>query len=290
MSIPFVAQFTAYVSRYKARFIVGAIVVSGAVLFINDYLDTKAALRTQTAIASTNSELMRKLGDALVAQGNVLQSEKALREQMNATMGKQVADFMESQNNVARALYTAIGRIEATIQQGGDVHVNPGPDGSFQGVKLPQARPGPPLSQVELSYDPTAPDPTKRLASTWTNYREDFFPSLGEWIKKDGGYVAVFKLRREVWRPDPGGPVKIGEETINLENAKASYNPDAFKSSASESVPRWSIMGGLGRDLNLNKTVFVGIGGYRVNNSFSVHGGTVGNTALVGASWHFGLK
>ncbi len=287
----------AFVSWFQAKkvwLILGAVVLACLVFVVNDYLDTKAQLRTQTAIASTNSELMRKLGDAVVAQGNVLQSEKELRRQADEVMGRQVTSYMEANNAAIRALYTAIGRVEASIRAGGPVTVLPGADGSFKNVTLTQARPtpAPALAQVALNYDPAAPDPTKRLTSTWTNYREDFHPSLGEWAKKDGGFVAAFKLRREVFRPDPtaaGGMVKVGDEVIDVGSANATYSPVAFPDSAAQAVPRWSIMGGFGRDIDLRKNSLVGILGYQVTPSVSVHGGAVGSTAIIGASWHFSL-
>lgn len=278
--------------RTYAILAVIAAIVAAFVLLVNGYRDARASLKAMTAIASTNSEKAQKLGDDMKAQGEVLASEREANKLAQQVFSKQLMDYMASSDASIRAIYSAMGRINAEVHQGGAVPVTPTATGGFTDVHLIQGRTGPATTEVKLDYDPAAPDATKRLVSTWTNYREDFYPTLGEWQKQDGGFVAAFHLRREVWKTGPDGhDTKVGDEVINLQDAQARYNPDTFRSNpGGYALPRWSFIGGIGHDFDTKKTVPVGILGYRMTQNIGVHGGAVGNTFLVGASWQFNFK
>ena len=294
------AEFALSFRTHRAKFItiavVAMIVTAAAVVFVNDYRDKAAQIRELTAALSTTSEKVRQIGESTVAQGHVVDDVKAQHLESLNVMGKQITDYMNSNNAALRAIFTAQGRIEEEVRAGHNVAVTPDATGGFHGVDLVQARTGPPTAQLSLNYNPSATDPTKRLLSTWTNYREDFYPSLGEWTKKDKGFVAAFRLRREIFRPDPNKPgemIKVGDEAINLNDARADYSAGTFESTPSLEVPRWSFIGGFGRDFGKDtgqsRVVPVGILGYRVADHWGAHAGAVGNTFIVGASLNFSI-
>lgn len=279
---------------FKAKVItIGSLLLAvtlGMIMFINDYRDTKAKLAEQVAVNSTNSEVMRKLGDSLVAAGHV-GTATTVNAQAAAAMSPQVIAEMAAQGAAIRMLVTAVGVLSQQIKTGTPVAVTPGKDGSFQAVNLVQARTGPALTEVKLDYDPAATDASKRLTSNWTSYQESFTTSLGEWQKKDKGYTAAITLKRDVFKDDPknpGAPVKVGSEVIPLTNAVANYNMDNFTDVAA-APPRWSLMLGAGHDGSAGKNVAVGILGYQLFDNWSGHLGQVGNTTILGGAYHFSL-
>lgn len=279
---------------YKTKVItyltLAVLLVLGAILGINDYRDTKAKLREQIAINSTNSEVMRKIGEAMVAQGQVAPAA-AVKADATLALGKQITAYMAAQDASIRALYTAVGQLAQQVKTGAPVAVAPAKDGSFRAVNLVQARTGPALTEVKLDYHPGAADPNQRLTSSWTSYREDFTASLGEWQKKDHGYVAAITLKRDVFRADPQaatGYTQVGSEQVDMKDATATYNQDNFTSIAA-APPRWSLMLGAGHDPSAGKTTAAGILGYQLSDHWSGHLGQVGNVTLLGGAYHFSL-
>lgn len=286
-------QFKLHKAKVISILVTLVVFVVGGTMAVNTLMDQRAELAQQKAIIGTLSEKVVKIDGNLTTANHVLDSEHEATKQVISTMGQQINDYMANNNATIRALYTALGRIEQEVREGKPVTVNPDKDGGFHDVRLTQARTGPATTEVALTYSPTATDPTKRLLPVWTNYREDFFPSLGEWQRKDKGYAAAFKLQRKVYKADPtasGGFVLVGVEDIDLKDAQASYNKDvAFPAPAALQVPRWSLLLGAGRDFDRKKTVPVGIVGYRMTDRFGLHTGAVGSTFVLGGSYQFSL-
>lgn len=286
-------QFKLHKAKVITILVTVAVILVGGTIAVNAFLDQRAELAQQKAIIGTLSEKVVKIDGNLTTANHVLDDQREVTKQVIGRMGQQINDYMTNNNATIRALYTALGRIEQEVRDGKPVTVTPDKDGGFHDVRLTQARTGPATTEVALTYSPNAPDPTKRLLPVWTNYREDFLPSLGEWQRKDKGFAAAFRLKRNVYRADPtapGGYVLVGTEDIDLKDAQASYNQDvAFPVTGALKVPRWSVILGAGRDLNLKKTVPVGLIGYRMTDRFGIHTGAVGNVFVLGGSYQFSL-
>lgn len=277
----------------KVRIILTLIGAFVAIFIWNDIRDTKAALQQQIAKTSTLETKFQVIGDSVVGQGKILENQnKALTEAM-ANQGQIVAQ-MRAQGNQMQAMFDAQGRILAELVRNKQVEgpgVTPGQDGSFKDAKMVQGRTGgPALADVTLTYNPKATDPTKRLLGDWSNYREDFHPSVVEWKKKDGGYFGTFNLRRTVYRPDG---TKVGEENIPLTDATASFSPSTLPGGAPD-VPRWTLTLGparsltFGTDPNQSKWMPAALLDYRMTQHLGVTGGVVGNYLVGGFSYRFG--
>ena len=274
----------------KTKLIVWGLALLGLVIFLNDYFDTRAKLREQVAMTSTMNEVMRKMGDAMISGGQV-SSATAVQAAAVTALGKQVTALEASQGASIRMVLTALGQIAQQVHAGAPVAVTPGKDGAFQDVNLVQTRTGPALTEVKLAYDPAATDANKRLNSTWTSYKENFVANVGEWQKKDKGYVAAITMHRDVFKAnpdDPSGFTKVGTETIDLQNATAQYSQDAFVGLVGP-PPRWNAILGLGHDMGSGKNALAGILGYQLTTNTSLHLGQVGNYTLIGGGYRFNL-
>lgn len=276
----------------KIRIILTLIGIFAAVFFWNDYRDTKAALEKQVAKTSTLETKFQVIGDSVVGQGKILENQGKALLDATAAQGQIIAQ-MRAQGNQMQAMFDAQGRILAELvrNRGTEGGVTPGQDGSFKDARMLQGRStGPALTEVNLTYNPKATDPTKRLTGDWTNYREDFHPSVVEWKKKDGGYFGTFNLKRTVYRLDG---TKVGEENIPITDATASFTPSVLPGGAPD-VPRWTISVGparlltLSTDPNQSKWMPAALLDYRVSNHFGIGGGIVGNYAVGMFSYRFG--
>jgi FlaG/FlaF family flagellin (archaellin) len=286
------ASFWTFKTKVISGTIAIVVVLAGGIYAVNSYLDMRTKLAEQTAINSTNQDVMKKIGDALTASADVTSSKPALDAQAVKELGQQVVTYMASTKADIRALYTAMGVLAEQVKAGAAVKVDAGKDGSFKNVNLVEARPaGPALAEVNLNWDPTQTDASKRLSSSWTNYREDFTASLGEWQKKDNGYISAIAMHRDVYKADPtapGGFAKIGTENIDMKDAHATYNQANF-STITVPQPRWNLILGGGKDNGAGKTVAAGILGYRMTDNIGVHLGQVGNTSILGIGYQFNL-
>lgn len=276
----------------KIRIILTLIGVLVAVFIWNDYRDTKAALEKQVAKTSTLETQFQVIGTSVVGQGKILEDQGKALLAATASQGQIIAQ-MKAQGAQMQAFFEAQGRINAELvrNQGTTTPVTPGQDGAFKEARMLQSRSGgPALTEVNLTYNPKATDPTKRLLGDWTNYREDFHPSVVEWKKKDGGYLGTFNLKRTVYRLDG---TKVGEENIPITDATASFSPSVLPGGAPD-VPRWTISVGPARlltmstDPNQSKWMPAALLDYRVTNNFGIGGGVVGNYAVGMFSYRFG--
>ena len=282
-----VTEFTQYVTTNKFRIIAYFVLVftfiAGA-LYIKDLRTQKQAL---IAEVTTTDQKFQKIGDAYQAQGQLYQTDKQAWAAALAAQGKALTDQMAKDQAQLRALYQAYGELKAEVQKAGPVVVTPtSPSGAFANVTLPQVRTGPTLTSVTLSYDPTNANAKNRLTGNWNNNREDFNFSVGEWEKKDKGYVATAKIVRTVY--DSTGKV-VGTEEIPLTNATATFAPTAFGGEqAVNPVPRFTVYGGFGKDTNLNRVVSVLGMDYRFTTNVGAGVGVVGNTIFGDVSYRFG--
>lgn len=288
---PFLATLKAKWEAYRGYVIAAGVLlaVAAIVWFVNDYRDLRSLALRQASEISTLSTEFKRVGDAVVGQGALLKTESEGWRTAQALQGKELADAMRQQNASIMALFEAQGRIlsEVVHNQGASAPVQPGADGSFSGVKMIQGRSaGPALADVTLRYNPKDPDATKRLLGDWSNYREEFFPSVIEWQKADKGFAGTFRLRREVYRPDGS---KVGVEEIPLTSAKATFDPQTLPGRGVD-TPRFTISGGAAWDWQKRTWGPALLGDYRVTSTWGVGGGWAGNQALLMTSFRFNLR
>jgi hypothetical protein len=281
------AKLLEFYNANKVKIIGGAVVLLILImqsLYIYDLRRQRAALTAQN---STMDEKFKKIGEAYQAQGQVYQTDKEAWEAAKAAQGKQIADAMAKDGAKVRALYVANGQLKAEIDRISNVPVPSSPTGAFSNITLAQVRvAGPSLTSVTLSYDPANPDNKQRLSGNWNNNREDYLSTVGEWQKKDKGYIATMRLTRTVY--DINGKI-VGTEDIPLTNATATFGPVSFGGEqAIDPVPRFTFYGGLGKDTDQKKTVSVLGIDYRFTNKVGLGGGIVGNTVFAAVSYRFG--
>jgi len=274
------------IKSYKAQiisYIVIGVTIAGLGLAVYDLKHKNTAV---TKEKDTLNLEFQKLGDAYQAQGKVFSTQKEAQQAAQQALGKQYADAMAKKDAKLISLYTAMGEIGSQTHAGTEVHVTPTTSGGFTNVTLVQARTGPALSEVAVNFDPT----TKSVASNWTSYKEDFFPTVGEWQLKDGGYTGGFRLKRTVSRPDgKGGYVAVGSEEIPLTEATATFGPISFGGTqALAPVPRLSLFGGIGRDTSQKKEVPVLGADYRWTTQVGSGLGIAGNTIFGFVSYRIG--
>ncbi len=255
-------------------------------LYIRDLKKQNTALAQQV---STTSEQFQKIGDSYQAQGIAFKTEKEAWAKATKDLGVTLTASMAQSQAQLQVLYNAVGILQSQLGQGTSPAVTPAPSGAFKGVTLVQARKGPALSEVSLTYDPAAQDPTKRLAPQWLSYQEEFDVAMGEWKKKDGGFVAALRMTRKVLRPDKDGLKVVGEEDIPIGTATASFGPSAFGGEqALAPVPRFTVFGGAGWDTDKKKAVPVLGMDYRLTTNTGIGAGIAGNIVFGSLSYRFG--
>ena len=197
---------------------INIIVVVGGLYYIHDLRKSNQSLNEEKNTLDVN---FKKLGDSYQTQGAAFASQQAGEEKAREQMGKTFESVMEQAHNQLAVLYTANAQLKDEVKNIHPINVTPDKKGDFS-VKLDQVRTGPSLTSLNLAYDPSNTDASKRLLGTWDNNREDFSMSLGEWVKKDtSGYVAGIRMRRTVYRKNLDGTyTAVGEEELPLINGQ----------------------------------------------------------------------
>jgi hypothetical protein len=273
------------IKKYKLQISAGLVAFIIIILqsyYIYDIRNQNKALSQKN---STLDSEFKKLGESFQSQGAVFKTEKDALEQAQIDLGKTYVQSMVQAQAQLRVLYTALGEVRSELHSLVPAPVKPSSDGSFM-TSLEQQRTGPSLTKVDLSYNGV----TKVVGGSWVSYRENFITSIGEWKKKDTGYVAGINLKRKVYRPVGEGKFEeIGEEDIPLTNATATYAPTAFGGEqALDPVPRLSVFGGIGKDTTTNRLVPVLGFDYRITTRVGVGSGIAGNTVFGAVSYRFG--
>ena len=276
-------------NKYKYAIICGIVAIACMVvtaLYIKELRAQNIALSQKL---STMISQFEKVGDAYQAQGLTYATDKAAWEEARKQLGSAIADSMQKSDAQIRVLYDVLASLKSEHKDGQPTTVTPTATGAFKNVTLVQQRTGPSLTEVSLSYDPANPSAT-RLTSSWFSYQENFDFSLGEWKKKDTGYVAGVRVKRQVLRPDEkGNLVVVGIEEVPLTSATATFGPAAFGGEqAVTPVPRFSVYGGGGWDSDKKKAVPVLGMDYRLTPNMGIGAGIAGNTVFGSMSYRFG--
>ena len=280
-----------WVENGHEKFVLYGVLAALLVIGWNEIKDLRGQLAQQKAETGTLATNFGKLGEAYTGQGALIQSQNAALAKAITDQGSQLTSAMTAQGQQIRATFEAQGKILASLTQAvTSKGVTPDANGGFTGAQLVQVRPsGPPVADVTLNFDPKNTDPMKRLTGQWSNYREDFLPSVIAWQKKtDQSYSGTFRLTRTVFKPDPsapGGYRSLGTEDVPLTGANASFDiPNTVKG---PEVSRWSIMGGPVYD-SLKRTWNPGAGvAYKLSPNLGVATGFAGNNAFVWGSYTF---
>lgn len=262
--------------------------------------DLRAELENQQKITATLSQQFQAIGAKAVtanSQGTVAQVDTAA----TAAFGSQVMGLMASEGAKINSLTSAVGMTNATVSSLAaqlpqfTVKQQTITDGALTGYAMEEARKdGPPLSSVNLFYDPTQRDPNKAFAGTsWTHYQEQFQTSTGDWVKqKDGGFKTTVTLSRTVSKPDPNDPTKlvpVGTESIPITGATTLYTPQGLLEAGDFKVPRWELGLGLYKQKDVG-TVPYGHLDYRVTDRYGVFVGAVNNGLIGGVSIRLDTK
>jgi hypothetical protein len=150
----------------------------------------------------------------------------------------------------------------------------------------------PPLTAINLSYNPLEKDASRAFAgTTWQSYTEEFRPSFGTWTSsKDGSYKNTFRLTRTVTKPDPSDPTKkvvLGTEEIPLTDASTSFSPAVVPP---KPLPRWTASFFVSRSTKNAAPKYTpgAMLDYRISSRLGVFGGVANEAPSVGLSWRFG--
>lgn len=262
----------------------------GGVLLFNYVRDMRDRLANQEKVTATLSQSYQQVGTAAVAK-NTEQTQPLVLQQASDAFGPAVIQLMAQQNDKIQSLTTAVAQANAQVSalQTQLPALAPHQDsstGALTGYPMEESRQGlPPLTSVNLYYDPKQHDPTLAFkGTTWQHYQEKFTTTLGDWEQqKTGGYRTTVKLTRTVSKPDPNDPTKliaVGTEDVAVTGANTIYTPTSILGSNPFVLPRWTFNLGVSKD-TVNGYQPAGTVDYRVTNRYGVFGGTV-NKALVG--------
>ena len=265
-------QINSPLVRYSGLALIGLC----ALMLWQDYRDTKALVASQKSAIATLTQEFQRVGEAVISHGAIIREDRDAWLTMQRLQGDEVTEFMKRQDAQIKALFEATGKV---IASKGTTHSTPIPTTpEFQGAKLIQSRGKlPALAEVSVSR---IPGDTK-LTGQWTNYAEEFHPSVVAWEKADTGYVGTFRLTRTVL--GPGGDKQ--QEEISLVDAKSTFSPSLFHTPPPQ--PRWTVTGGLGRELRGSTWVPVGVIDYRFSKQWGLACGLAGHTGFVGTSYRW---
>lgn len=265
-----------------------------AVIAYNYVRDLQKWKANQEKVNDTLAQKYQQVGNNAVS-GNTQASQQSVDQSALAAFGQQVTAIMAAQNAKISSLTTAYGLISAqqtALSQQKQTTFTPQEQtqqtGALTGYALEESRKaGPPLTSVNLFYDPTQRDPNKAFGgTTWTHYQEQFTANFGDWVKqKDGSYRNSVSLNRTVSKPDPNDPtrlIQIGTEAIPITGANTVYSPKGLLDPSAFTVPRWTLSVGLADNKN-GKTGY-GTIDYRVTDRFGLFAGTADNGLVGGIS------
>ena len=275
-----------WVKNGHLRTIAYVIIAIIFVLGFNEIRDLKKERALDRAEMGTLRVGFQQLGDAYTGQGKLIESNAKATQDALGLQGKQTVEALTAQGNQIKAMFDAQGRILAEVVKGQiNGSVNYTANGGFN-VDLPQSRGGgkPALTDVQVFYDPTNPNPQNRISSSWRNNTEVFHPSVIEWQKKnDKSLTGTFRLTRDVYKSDG---TLVGKEDIPLTDATASFSPKDF---GLEAAPRrWGLALGPVWDYKDQKWYPGGGFDYRVSTNNLVQVGVTKNNAFVW--WHYFIK
>lgn len=271
---------------YRIKLVGFALLVIATVVLWNYIRDLRAEVANEVKTVATLKQDYQQLGNNAVTK-NELQTQSQLNSQASQLFGQQVMDFMHQHDSQIISITNAIGQIEGTVA--GLQHQ---PDtfkpseqktgtGILTGFPLEENRDGkPPLTSVDLFYDPSKADPNQAFMGTkWTNYKETFDISTGTWSQdKTHGYKNTVSLTRTVTKPDGS----TAQEPIPILSGSTIYAPKGI-TPVPVSVPRWTFSLGLSKGYQPAASL-----DYRFTNRFGVTGGVVNQTPYAGISIRFG--
>jgi hypothetical protein len=294
--------------NYKVRLILPILVIAAIILIWNYVRDLQKRDADRAQTLATLQQKFETLGTSAIS-GNSTASQKDLNAKGVATIDPLVAEQMRQQNATLNALTQAIGVIQGRLSTIGNIQGDfggkqAGDTGALTGFPLEESRKDssgkqlPPLSNINIFYDPRQKEPNKAFAGTmWQHYTETFNPVIGQWVtQKDGGYKTTLSLSRTVSKPDPTDPTKmvvIGTEQVPITGAETIYSPAGLKADPFK-IPRWTATIGFSKDTaGLTSSSFNGyqpaaLLDYRVTNKFGATVGVVNKAAVIGVSVRFG--
>lgn len=273
-----------------------ALTIGGLVFGINYIIDLRQQVANQAKITATLQQQFQQVGTGAVAS-NSEQQQSQIQTQANTDFGSAIANAMQQQNAKIQTLTTIIGQVKGTSSP---ITAAPASQplaplvapvqnqttGALTGYNMEEVRAGaPPMTSVNLFYNPLAHDPKTAFAgTTWQHYQEVFNASVGQWeAQKTGGLKTTINVTRTISKPDPNDPTKmivVGTEPISITGANTIYTPSSILGSNPTVLPRWTLNLGLSHD-TVNKYQAAGTIDYRVTSHYGVFAGTV-NKALVG--------
>lgn len=275
----------------------------GVVVFgVNYILDLRQQVANQAKITATLQQQFQQVGTGAVA-ANSEQQPSQLQTQANTAFGSAITTAMQQQNAKIQTLTTIIGQVAAS-----SAPITAAPTsqplaplaapiqnqttGALSGYPMEEVRAGaPPLTAVNLFYNPAARDPKTAFAgTTWQHYQEVFNGSVGQWeAVKTGGMKTTISVTRTVSKPDPSDPTKmivVGTEPIPITGANTIYTPASILGSNPTVLPRWTL--DLGVSHNSNAYQAAGTIDYRFTSRLGLFAGIVNNAPVGGVSIRLG--
>jgi hypothetical protein len=295
---PFLTYLRTEVGNHIKLLLIVAGVV-GSVLLYNYVKDLKAKEAAAVATAATLAQTYTQSGTSAIA-ANTTSPTATVASDADSVFGKALIATMQSQSAQIQSLTTALGSIgssqaKATVPQ---TVFSPTQKATTTTALtdfpiIEQRASGPPLTQVNLSYDPTQSNPQKAFSgTTWTHYQENFSANIGQWEKqKTGAYATTVSLSRTVLRPDPtkpGSMLNLGTEQIPITGANTIYTPAGLAALVKVPDPRFTF--GLGLATTNGGYSLAGYADYRATDRYGLFVGSANNSLFGGVSVRLGGK
>jgi len=240
---------------------------------------TKRNLPTQ-AIAQTQMAQFQALSDKVDQLAGHVVTQSDLEDKVKAQMGSAFSAAVAKQDGTLTNLATAVGQIQGQLSAMGQTTVQKTPTGGFSTTLNQDRGAAPPLTSVNLTYDPTS----SGLKSQWDNHTEKFTASYGEWRTSGDGARAALTLSRDVYN----GSVKVGTEQIPLVNGDAYFSQSDIARTAP--TPKYTFMIGSSYDMQTGKPHLSGLIGKQFSPVSGIATGYVNNGWTVLYTYRFGTK
>ena len=263
----------------RLKLILTLICVLLFIITFNYVKDLRAKNRLLISENSILSEKFSKISDAYKEQGVVYATERKAWEDASKALGSDFINQLKGSDAKIRVLHEVIASLDQDIRSG-SIKVTTSNSGFSQTLRQDRGS-APPLTEVALTYN----QDLKKLNYTWTNFKEVYKFSLGEWVKKDNGYVSGVRVQRSILGPNAE---PLGTEELPLVSAEARYNPEVITPDKSISVPRWTLYGGPGWDLTKHRAVPVLGVDYRFTPKLGISTGLAGSIIYTNVSWRVG--
>jgi hypothetical protein len=292
-------------AAYKTKIIVVVALAVPAYLGINYVRDLRQELEQAKVQQATLAQKFQQLTPSTAISGNAIEKQKPAAGVAEVALGPGFATWMQQNNGLllnltqTQALINArLVALEGKLSQQDFATHRDDKTGALTSFPIEQVRtdatgkPLPPLTTVNISYDPKQPDVNAAFRGTSFLNNQEVFRATFATVKnqKTGGFATVVSAKREVSKPDslnPGKMILVGTEDIPLQDSQTTFTPEGLQEA--KKIPRWTGTLGIGKSvLNSKSYQPWGTIDYRLSDKYGIAAGVANGGLVGGFSIRFG--